>query len=200
MGSAIVLGRDLDVLVLLAVVLIAIFDSEIGEVDAFIEVGQVVLARPFTDLFTGPIGGAVTVGAAAIALVQPGLVFTLELVVEANPLDVCAAVRQALRGAFVGSVDLDVVSELALTFNAMPEGLPGIPVATAALFEQVSSVSRQGDGMLARSGDANRLDQPLLAQVPQVARPGIKRTVVMVSEITTGDHAEGADGRQRARL
>jgi hypothetical protein len=37
----------------------------------------------------------------------------------------------------------------------------------------------------------------LFAQVSQVARPGISRAAIVVSEITTGDHSECTNGRER---
>src|SRR5436190_14288222 len=69
--TAIVLRRDLDVLVVLATVRVAIFDAEVGEVHLLVKVREVVLGRPFPDLLVGPIRMAVVVGAVPIALVQP---------------------------------------------------------------------------------------------------------------------------------
>jgi hypothetical protein len=54
--------------------------------------------------------------------------------------------------------------------------------------------------MVAVSGHARGLDQPLFAKVPQVARPWISRAPIVVSEITTGDHSECTDGRERPRF
>lgn len=105
MRAAIVLGRDLDVLVVLVSVPVAIFDSQIGEVDLLIEVRKVVLMCPFADLFVRPIRMAVVVGPVAIAFVKPALVVTLEFVVEKDAFDLRVALRQALRGAFVGAID-----------------------------------------------------------------------------------------------
>src|SRR5262249_12537230 len=56
------------------------------------------------------------------------------------------------------------------------------------------------DGVLARAGHADRLHQSLLAKMPQVARPRIERTLVLVSEITTGDHSKRSHDRERPRL
>jgi hypothetical protein len=54
--------------------------------------------------------------------------------------------------------------------------------------------------VLAGAWHSGCLDQSLFAQVPQVAGPRIERAVVLVAEITTGDHSKRADRRQRARL
>ena len=87
------LGRDLDVLVILPLVPLPIFDAQVGEVHLVIEVRQVVLVRPSADLFISPIGVSVVVGALAVALVEPRLVLTLELVVENDPFDARITLR-----------------------------------------------------------------------------------------------------------
>jgi hypothetical protein len=51
--------------------------------------------------------------------------------------------------------------------------------------------------MVAVAGHARRLYQPLFAQVSQVAGPWISRAPIVVSEITTGDHSECTNGRER---
>jgi hypothetical protein len=54
--------------------------------------------------------------------------------------------------------------------------------------------------MVAVPGHARGLDQPLFAQVSQVAGPWISRAPIMVSEITTGDHSECTNGREHPRF
>ncbi|MCA1586257.1 MAG: hypothetical protein LC791_16290 [Acidobacteria bacterium] len=54
--------------------------------------------------------------------------------------------------------------------------------------------------MIAVPRHARCLDQPLFAQVPQVARTWISGAAVVVAEITTGDHSERANGRERSRF
>jgi len=54
--------------------------------------------------------------------------------------------------------------------------------------------------MVPVSDHARGLDQPLFAEVSQVARAGISRAPIVVSEITTGDHSEYTDGRERSRF
>src|SRR5713226_8626422 len=84
-SPAIVLGRDLDVLVIFVSVPVPIFDAQVGEVHLLIEVRQIVVVRPLADLLVGSIGVAIVVGPITIALVEPTLVFALELVVEDDP-------------------------------------------------------------------------------------------------------------------
>jgi hypothetical protein len=198
--AAIVFGRDFDVLVLLAPLPVAILDPQIGEVDLFIEVRQLVLAGPRLDLFVGPIGAAVGIGAVAIPFVKPRLVLTLELVVERDAIDVRPSLAQALRGAFRGAIDLVVVFALALAFEAMPERLAVTWLTIAMVFEEAPSFLRQRDRILARTWHPRDLDELLLAEVAQVARPRIERPIMAVAEITTGDHSKCPDGRERARF
>jgi hypothetical protein len=47
-----------------------------------------------------------------MALIQPSLVLTLELMVEHDAVDVRSALAQTLRRAFVGAIDLEVVFAL----------------------------------------------------------------------------------------
>jgi hypothetical protein len=72
----------------------------------------------------------------------------------------------------------------------------GIVVA----LEEAAPVLRQAHRMVAVSGYARSLDQPLFAQVPQVTGPWISRAPIVVSEITTGDDSEYTDGRERPRF
>jgi MFS family permease len=75
-----------------------------------------------------------------------------------------------------------------------------IGVVLAALFSRLSALSRQRYRMVARAGYPTRLDQPLLAEMSKVARSWIGRTIVAVSEITTGDHSKRADGCECSRF
>jgi hypothetical protein len=90
-------------------------------------------------------------------------------VIEHDPLDPRVTFGEPLRSAFVGAIDLEVVFELAFAFDARPERLAVALVAVTMVFEQPSAFSRERDRMLARPGQSDRLDQPLFAQMPQVA-------------------------------
>jgi hypothetical protein len=124
----------------------------------------------------------------------------LELVVQDDPIDPRAALLQALGFAFEGSIDLDVMFELPLAFDARVKGLAALPVAITMALEQVPAVLRQRDGIVARAGDPSRLNQSLLPEMTNVARTRISRTIVVVSEITTGDHSKRSDGCERSRF
>ena len=114
------LRRHLDVVVVPPAVRFLILDARIGKVQLVIEVRELVLDRPGADLLVGPIGMSVVIVAVAVPLMQPSLVVTLELVIEDDAIDACAALREALCGAFVRAIDLEVVFKLSLAFEAVP--------------------------------------------------------------------------------
>jgi hypothetical protein len=134
-SAAVVLGDDLHVLVAFRAISVSVLNAHIREVHLLVEVGQVALPGPLADFFLAPIRMAVVVGAVTVPLVKPTLVLALELVVEDDTIDAPVTVLQALRSAFVRAIDLDVVCELSLAFNAMPEGLTGTLIAVAMVFE-----------------------------------------------------------------
>jgi hypothetical protein len=107
MGAAIVDGHDLDVQVIPAAVGILVVDAGIREVHLLVEVRQVVLTSPFLDFVLVTVEVAVVVGAVAIALVQPFLVLTLELVVENDAINPRAPLFQVCRFAFERAIDLE---------------------------------------------------------------------------------------------
>jgi hypothetical protein len=146
-----------------------VFDAQVGEVHLLIEVREVVLARPLLDLLLVAIGAPIAVAATAVALVQPPLVVTLEFVVEDDSLDVCAALQKAFCFTFVGAIDLDVVLQFPLAFGAGVEGLATISVAVTVALEQAPAFLRQRHGVVSRAGYANRLDESLFAEVPQIS-------------------------------
>src|SRR5262249_32919334 len=136
----------------------------------------------------------------AIALMEPALVLALELVIEYDPLDPRVTLGEPLRGAFIGAIDLEVVFELPLAFDASPEGLAVTLVTVPMVFEHTPPFRRQRHRVVARAGHPNRLHEALLAKVPQVTGSGIERPVVVVAEITTGGYSERTDGRERTRF
>jgi hypothetical protein len=95
---------------------------------------------------------------------------------------------------------VEVVFQFALASQARVEGLRVLLIEVAVALEKAATVLRQAHRMVAVSGDPRGLDQPLFAEVPQVARPWISRAPIVVAEITTGDHSERADGRERSRF
>ena len=67
--------------------------------DLLVEVRQVVFERPVFDLARVTIGMTVVVLPLSVALVEPLLVFPLELVVQDDALDLCVACIESLGDA-----------------------------------------------------------------------------------------------------
>jgi hypothetical protein len=197
MGAAIVRRDDLDVLALPAAIWLLVLDANVGEVDLVIEVRQVVLVGPIANLIRRAIGMAVVVVVVLVPLVEPPLVLALQLVVEEDALDVRTPVQETVLGLFVRAIDLEVVFEFSFAPQARIERLRVLVIVIAVALQEAATVLRQAHRMVAVSGHARGLDQPLFAQVSQIARPGISRASIVVSEITTGDHSECTNGRER---
>ena len=192
--------HHLDIAVIVPPVELLVFDAQVGEVHLLIEVREVVLARPLLDLVLVAIGAPVAVPAIPVALVQPGLVVALEFVVEDDSLDACAALQKAFCFTFVGAIDLNVVLEFPLAFGTCVEGLTTISIAVTVALEQVPALLRQRHRVVPRAGYANRLDETLFTEVPQISRTGIGRTIVVAPQIATGDDPKRADGRKGPRF
>jgi hypothetical protein len=75
-----------------------------------------------------------------------------------------------------------------------------LSVAVPVVLQQAAPLLRQRDDVVARAGQASRLDEPLLAKVPQVTRARIAGSIEVVAEITTGDHPKHTNGRQGTGL
>jgi hypothetical protein len=166
--AAIVFRDDLDVVVIPPPVRLLIFDAEVWKVDFVIEVREVVFQGPLVDFFGGAIGVSVVVWTVAIALVEPPLVLTLQFVVEDHPIDTGATRLQALGVAFIRAMDLEVVFQLALAFDAVVERLTVARVAVSVMLENVPTGLRQRDRVLTVTRHANGFDEPLLAEVSKI--------------------------------
>jgi hypothetical protein len=142
-------GHDLDIHVVPSPVGILVLDAHVRKMDLLVEVRQVMLASPFFDFVLVTVGMAVVVSAFPITLVQPLLVVALEFVVENDAIDARPALVEALRFAFERAIDLNVVFEFPLAFNARVERLAAVLIAMSMALQQASSVSRQGRRNLA---------------------------------------------------
>jgi hypothetical protein len=92
-----------------------------------------------------------------------------------------------------------VVRELPLAFHAMPEGLAGLVIAIAVVLQEPVAVLRQCHCVRARLALAR--SQPSAVPANAADRWIADRAVVVViTEITNGDHSKRADSRQRPRL
>jgi hypothetical protein len=73
-------------------------------------------------------------------------------------------------------------------------------VGPAIALQNVPSALGQDDQGAVLADGWNRLDQPLISEVSQVASVRVERAVLAIAEIAGRDDAEGADGGERANL
>ena len=173
MRPAIVDGRDLDILVLPPPIGLLVFDAQVREMDLVIEVREVVVVRPFLDLMRVAIGPTIAVVTVPITLVEPLLVLTLELVVEFDAVNACAALHEALGFSQVRAVHLGVVFHLAWLLQARVELLTMvIRVFAAVRLQHVPTLFRQHDRDVSAATQALGSDKPFLAEVSKVAASG----------------------------
>ena len=112
MSAAIVRRDDLDVLSAPPAVGLLILDARVRKMHLLIEVRQVVFTRPFANLVWRSIGASVAVIVVFVALVQPALILSLELVIQHDVIHTRAALQEPRLCLFVGAIDLGVVLQL----------------------------------------------------------------------------------------
>ena len=195
--AAVMDGHDLDVHGVPPPGRVLVLDARIREMDVLIEVRQIVLASPFFDFVLVAVGMAVVVVAVPITLMQPLLIVAFELVVQHDAIDSRAALLQALRFAFERAIDLNIVFELPLAFNARVERLAVLLIAISMALKQASAISCQGHGVISRLRYSGDLNHALLAQVPQITGSRIERSIAVIAQITTGDHSKRTDRGER---
>ena len=69
-----------------------------------------------------------------------------------------------------------------------------IPVAV--LLEEAAALLRQDHRLIPVPRQPHGFDQAGFAQVPEVARTRIRRPIIVVAEVSTGDHSKSTDGRE----
>jgi hypothetical protein len=97
----------------------------------------------------------------------------------------------------VDAIDLEIVLQFPRPRQARVERLVGLVIAVAVMLEKAAALLGEHYRLVAVPGHPNGRDQATLAKVPQIAGAGIGRAIVVVPEVTTGDHSKGAHGRQR---
>jgi hypothetical protein len=187
-------GEHLDVLMIAAPVYVLVLDSNVRKMDLVIEVRQVMVGRPRANLVLGSIRMPVVVVALAVVLMKPLLIVALQLVVEDDAIDAGALLFQALRGVQIRVIDLRIVFELARSFEACVVGLAATLGGIAMSLQQLTAPLREDHRMVAVTRNPNRLDQPLLAKISQVAGSRIGRTARVITQPTGWHNPERADG------
>jgi hypothetical protein len=198
--AAVVLRRHFDVVVVPSAIGFLVLNAEVREMDLLIEVREVVFECPVTDLFRCAIGMPIVVVAVPIPFVEPLLVVALELVVEQHAIDTRAALVKAFRFTLVGAIDLDVVLQFRFAFQTRVERLLMAMVAVTVAVQEIPSFLREYDRVFAIARHAHRLNQPLFAEMPQVAGSRIGGFITMVRQVTTRDNSKRTNGRERARF
>lgn len=84
--------------------------------------------------------------------------------------------------------------------DRLPPQFIGVHSRPAVAIEDVSASLGQHHQRPVITAGRNRVDQPGVLEVPQIAPVRVERTVVTIAEIAGRDDAEGTDGRHRADL
>ena len=168
MGASVVDRRDFHVLVPGASLVVLALDAHVREVNLLVEVGEVVLDRPQSDLLGTPVGASITVGTVSIPLLKEALVLPLELVVEDDAPEAIAAFGEAVGSLEVGSVDLGVVLQFPRLPDTRVERLRGVLARPPARLQQLTSVLRQGDDTVSVSRQRYGLHEPALTEMAEV--------------------------------
>ena len=159
-----------------------------------VEVGQIMFARPVTDLVLVATRSAVAVGATAVGLLQELLVLALQVLLEEDASDLKVRVLVSKTGLFLSKrrVEIGVVVDLPRAADAGVEQLGRLAVSLQRVrIEKVSPFRRQGQSALAVA-QINHLDEPLIVEVLK----GVVRKI----EIVFRHDAERTDGSQRAAV
>src|SRR5262245_48623230 len=190
---------------------VEIVDPNVRKVDVPVEVREVVFERPAFDFTLSPVGSAIGIRVAAIALVKPLLILAFELVVECDVVDAIAAFKKPIDLVQVCLEDLRVVLQLprfhepgvellmllVLTRIVLPRIV--IALVSVCLQEALAAVGQEHrDVPLARHPSG--VDEAQFAEVSQFAVALVQRPIVAVAEVLSWDDSEGADRRQRAAL
>jgi hypothetical protein len=112
-GAAIVRREQFDVLVKLPAIHL-VLDSVVGKVNLVIEVRQIVLARPFTDVVLVAARPAVAVRSVAVVVLQELLVLALQVLFEDDAADLKVRVLVSKASFFLSKrcVEIRVVVDL----------------------------------------------------------------------------------------
>jgi hypothetical protein len=197
---------DLHVAVAVMSVRVEILDPNVRKVDMPVEVRQVVFERPALDFTLRPVGSAIGIRVAAIALVEPLLILAFELVVEGDMVDAIPAFKQPIDLVQVSLEDLRVVLQLPRFHEPRVELLMPLVLTRIVLPRIVIAlVSVCLQQALAAPGEEYRhvplprhpsgVDQAQFAEVTKLGVPRVQRPIVTVAEVLSGDDSESADGR-----
>ncbi len=152
---------------------------------------RVVFAKPFGLLEVGAIDLSVVHQLARPVHGETGMACASYAGVELLP-------GSWLLGAVALIVNLASVVEVLL--HTRQSQYVALHVRPAVALQDVPSALGEDDQGAVFADGWNRLDQPLLSKVTQVAAVRLQRAVLTVAEIASWHDAEGADGGERANL
>jgi hypothetical protein len=210
-SAAVVDRGDLHVAMEVVSVWVEEVDPNVWEMDMSIEVRQVVFERPALDFTLRPIGSAVGIRVASIALVEPLLVLAFELEIEGHVLDAITSLEQTLDLVQVRLEDLRVMLQFARFDEPRVELLTALVLTWIVLARIVIAFpTMRLQQALAAVGQEHRhvpltrhpscVDEAQLAEVAELSVPRVQRPIFAVAEILGGYHSESSDGGQRATL
>jgi hypothetical protein len=210
-SAAVVNRGHLHVAVEVVSVRIEEVDPNVWKVDVSIEVREVVFERPALDFTLRSIGSAVGIRVASIALVEPLLVVSFELVIERDVLDASVAVEKAIDLVQIRLEDLRVVLQFARSDEACVELLTPLVVTRIVLariviafpsvcLQQTLAAVGQEHRHVPVTRHPSRVDEAQFAEVAELGVPRVQGPIVAVAEVLGWDNSEGADCRQCATL
>jgi hypothetical protein len=162
--ATVVPGEDLDILVTVTAIEL-VFDAEVREMDAVVEVRQRVFPCPLRDLARVTIRSAVAVPTIPIVGLEKLLILTLEIDLQHDALDLGAFLAEPVLGLHVRPEQLRVVLELAGATDPDVERLMiiVIPVTTMRLEHIPAAIGEHCRPLAAV--DRHESDQVFVAQV-----------------------------------
>jgi hypothetical protein len=188
-------GRhDLDI-EMVVVAIEVVLDAQVGEMDAVVEVRQIVLVRPELDLVRVAIGPSITVGAFAIPLVQEALVPALQLAFGDDVSNLGVATAEFVDCLPIGVVDAGIMGQLT-PVDAVRKALAHVVVALAYVeLKELAPPLGEDDAAVSLVERYGR-DQAFVAQVLQA----VGTRVQAIAQIALGDDTERSDGGEVAAI
>jgi hypothetical protein len=77
-----------------------VLDAKVREVDAIVEVRQLMFGRPAADLLFGPVRSSIALGPVAIVILQELLILPLQILFKHDALDIDVVVLVSQTGVF----------------------------------------------------------------------------------------------------
>jgi hypothetical protein len=121
-GARIVLREQFDILMTLSAVDL-VLDAEVREMDAIVEVRQLVFCRPLADFLLRAVGSSIAVGPVAVVLLQEVLILALQLLFEHDAVDIDVVVPLSETGFFfaIRGIQVGVVIQFSWAVDARVE-------------------------------------------------------------------------------